>query len=250
MSSSPSPNNDQPDMKLMAPPQPLPVVQSTPDASEFAAQLGTNAQVNLMASLPAMDETSKQEFLWHTHQYLNEYARFGDTKATFAGAIAAALLGALYGAKVHVPLVQAHYSEWSIASWLAVAGGSLLIVSILLSTSTVLPRLRSTQSKGFVFWGGIASYGSLENLRTSFHAQSTHTLNDQMLHHVFDIATKVCVPKYRAVSLCIWALVLGGFLSGASMILQDVPRKAAPASTPTPVSSSSRSAQNSGSRQP
>lgn len=194
---------------------------------EIAAQTNSaDEPVSASVSGPAMDEAAKQEFLWHTHQYLGEYARFGDTKAAFAGTLAAAILGGLYSAKAHVSLLQVPPWEWTISSWLTATGGLLLIASIALAVWTILPRLRSSQNKGFIYWGSIAAHGRMELLQTSFHAQSARTLNDHLLHHVFDISTKVCIPKYHSVYFCIIALALGGFLSVTGLVLRDVPHKA------------------------
>ena len=203
------------------PSQPLAAGSGDPEPTEVGAQTTRRA---LAVDEPAMDEAAKQEFLWHIHQYLGEYARFGDTKAAFAGAIASALLGALYGAKAYVPLVKTPYSQWLPVTWLAATSGLFLLASIVLAIATVLPRLRGTVSKGFIYWGNIAAYGEVEQLRTSFHAQSARTLNDHLLHHIFDISFRVCIPKYRSVTLCIWTLVVGGFLAAAAaLLLQGMP---------------------------
>ena len=179
-----------------------------------------------------MDEAAKQDFLWYSHQYLGEYARFGDTKAAFAGTIASAILGGLYGAKAHVPLLQMPFNEWPASTWLVAFGGLSLITSVALAVWTVLPRLGSSQNKGFIYWGSIAAHGSMDLLQTSFHSQSARTLNDHLLHHIFDISTKVCIPKYRFVRWCICALFVGGFVAAAGLILQDLPRKSTPVSPP------------------
>ncbi len=174
-----------------------------------------------LASSPAMDEAAKQDFLWHAHEYLNEYARFGDTKAGFAGTASAALLGLLYSAKAHVPIVQTTYQKWSFYNWLATGAIVFLSLSVMWALWTIWPRLRSTQPKGFIYWGSIAAHQRLELLQTSFHGQSARTLNDHLLHHAFDISTKVCTPKYRYVSLSIACLAIGGFLAAVTLVLQD-----------------------------
>lgn len=217
MSYKPLPPDDLPAAQLTIPPQPTPVAPSAPVASKVSVE----GSSHIASSGPALDEAMRQDFLWHTHQYLSEQARFCDAKAAFAGAIAAALLGGLHGAKAHVPLLQAPYSQWSIATWLALVGSLLLSGAILLAIGTVFPRLRSTQAKGFVFWSSITAYGSFELLRTSFQAQSADSLSDHLLHHVFDIATEVCVPKFRTVSWCVWALVAGSFLAAAALLLGE-----------------------------
>lgn len=221
MSSDPSSSNNPSEAKLNPPVQPFPTVPAAAEPMEVAAENTSATQVAPALTAPAMDEAVKQEFLWHTHEYLGEYVRFGDTKAAFAGTIAAALLGAMYTAKAHVPLVQMHYDQWSLSSWLAVVSALSLFVSVALAIWTVLPRLRSTQSKGFIYWGSIAAHGKVDLLQTSFHSQSALTLNDHLLHHVFDISSRVCIPKYRFVSLCIWALMIGGFVAAAALVLQD-----------------------------
>jgi hypothetical protein len=200
---------------------------------ELTGQSAPMTHAALPTAGPETDEAAKQEFLWHTHQYLGEYARFGDTKAAYAGTVAAALLGALYTAKAHVSVVQTRYVEWPPSTWLTVIAALFLFMSIGLAIWTILPRLRSTQSNGFIYWGSIAAYKNLELLQTSFHSQSARTLNDHLLHHVFDVSSKVCVPKYRTVSLCIWALCIGGIVALAALVLQDVAPKTVPVPTPT-----------------
>lgn len=182
---------------------------------------------------PAMDESAKQQFLWHTHQYLGEFSRFGDTKAAFSGAIASALLGALYRAKVHTAVRRIPLHQWTLSTWFAALGGAFLLASVALAIWTVLPRFKMTQLKGFVFWDSIANHGSLESLQAAFRAQSARTLNDQLLHHVFDISTKVCIPKFRTIHFCLWALFMGAFLTVASVVLEDLPDPIPAASTLT-----------------
>src|SRR5437763_6875673 len=73
-------SSDNPQSKLLSKVQPVAVTLSemaeavAPPAGETPASLPSNP-----------DEAAKMDFLWHTHQYLGEYARFGDTKAAFAG---------------------------------------------------------------------------------------------------------------------------------------------------------------------
>jgi hypothetical protein len=210
-----------------------PVATPVSEMAQVVAQPHDEAPVSAPASAPAMDEPAKMDFLWHTHQYLGEYSRFGDTKAAFAGTLTGAILGGLYSARAHVRLLQTSWDQWPVSAWLIATGSLFLVGSIALAVWTILPRLRSSQSKGFIYWGSIAAHGSMELLQTSFHAQSAQTLNDHLLHHVFDISTKVCIPKYRAVYLSITALFIGGFLGAAGLLLQDRPHNVHPIS-PSP----------------
>lgn len=198
-----------------------------------ADQAAENKQPSEELVNPAMDEAAKQQFLWHVHQYLGEYARFGDTKAAFSGAIASALLGALYSAKAHMPLLSASWDQWTLSTWLSAMGGVFLLASVALAIWAVWPRLGSTQSEGFVYWDSIAAHGTIERLQNAFNEQPARALNDHLLHHVFDISKQVCIPKYRAIALCIWSLCIGSLLAAAALVSQDLPHKTVPAAAPT-----------------
>lgn len=216
MSDTPAPQLTSP---LVAPPEPLP---ASSGHSHESQALAASPQTSSSPSLSDLDEAAKQQFLWQTHSYLNEYARFGDTKAAFAGTAAAALLGALYSAKAHIPLLKTSIGQWPFSSWLIAAALGLLIAAATIAVWTIRPRLGSTQDKGFIFWGSVAAHKKLEELQTSFHGQSARTLNDHLLHHVFDISSKVCVPKYRYVSICMALTLAGGLMGGAALMMQDL----------------------------
>lgn len=38
---------------------------------------------------------------------------------------------------------------------------------------------------------------------------------------MFDISLKVCIPKYRAVRLCIWCLCIGALLAAVALVTKD-----------------------------
>jgi hypothetical protein len=220
-------------VRLAVPSEPLTDGAHPAMTGHVTDQTAENKQPAEAFADPAMDEAAKQQFLWHVHQYLGEYARFGDTKAAFSGAIASALLGALYSAKMHMPLLSTSSDQWTLSTWLSALGGVFLLASVALAIWAVLPRLGSTQSKGFIYWDSIAAHGNIERLQNAFNKQPPRTLNDHLLHHVFDISTKVCIPKYRAIAFCIWALCIGSLLAAAALVSQDLPHKSVPASTPT-----------------
>lgn len=216
------------------PSEPLTDCASLASKGHVAAPAGESKQLSEEFANPVTDEAAQQQFLWHVHQYLGEYARFGDTKAAFSGAIASALLGALYSAKAHMPLLNAPSAQWTLSTWLSAMGGVFLLASVALAIWAVLPRLGSTQTKGFIYWDSIAAHGSIEKLQKAFNEQPARTLNDHLLHHVYDISTKVCIPKYRAIALCIWTLCIGSLLTAAALVSQDLPHKTGPASTSVP----------------
>ncbi len=183
------------------------------------------------ASEHETDEAAKQGFIWHSHQYLCEFSRFADSKAGFSVAIGSGLLGALYNAKAHV-LLQVPCRQWEAWMWLAAGASILLVISVGFAVWAVFPRLGSTQSKGFVYWGSIAEHGSPELLQASFHSQSARTLNDHLLHHVFDIS-KLLIPKYRRIAWSIRVLCIGAVMAVTSIIWHDLAQQKAHVPSPT-----------------
>src|SRR5262249_7698300 len=98
--------NDNPTPKSPAaiPPQLISPSEPLPKPSVESVDTGAAVQRDSSSVVPepigsTSDEAAKREFLWHTHEYVNEYVRFADTKAALAGAIASTLVGALYTAK-------------------------------------------------------------------------------------------------------------------------------------------------------
>ena len=207
---------------LNAPTKPLPGEAGTASTEGVEAALKSTAEVR-PSNDSWQDDKAKQDFLWRAHGYVNEYTRFADSKAGFAGTLAGALLAALYGAGNYLPLLATPYQEWPVSAWLTILAGVFLVLSVSIAIWTVVPRLGSSQSKGFVFWNSVAAHGTVEQFQTAFAAQSTRTLNKHLLHHLFDISSKVTIPKYRAVSLCIWCLCIGGILATLALIAEDAP---------------------------
>jgi hypothetical protein len=230
--------------ELKLPPQSLPThVEESPE---------TKAAVPPAIVAPSdsvQDDMAKQDFLWHTHSYLNEYARFADTKAAFSGAISGTLLGCLYSTKAFLPLVTLSLDRWSIAAWLAAAAGLTLCLSVGFAIWTIRPRLKTAQQTGYIYWGNITAYQEIDRFKIAFHSQSPRALNDCLLQHVFDISKHVCVPKYRAVSICLLLLLIGACLSIATLALQDhagahgAPSRLSPLSVRTSSSSLSSDGQ-------
>ena len=194
--------------------QPLPSVEEAARANTGALVTGSDD-----STTDFREDEQKQRFLWNVHTYVNEYVRFADSKAGVAGTLAGALLAGLYGAEMYVPLFTA---TWSLTSCLIALATLSLAVSVGLSVLVVLPRLGTSQDKGFVYWQNIAAHGSSEQFRAAFGRASTRHLNDHLLHHLYDLSTSVSIPKYWRVTICIWCLVLGGFLAAVALVIGNL----------------------------
>jgi hypothetical protein len=180
----------------------------------------------------------QQAFLWHTHDYLGDYARFADTKAAFAGTLAGALVGCLYGAGLFAQLVKTSIPQWTWVMWITASAGLISCVAIFLSVLVVYPRLRRSKKIGFIFWESIAAFGSAAKYRAAFRDKNEDELSEALQQQIFDVAKFVLVPKYRRVSLCLSALVIGAMLSGVALLYKDSASvKTAPAAAPPPTNS-------------
>jgi hypothetical protein len=206
--------------ELIPPRDPLP---GTANRHELAS---TGERAVVPAPVAAnQDEGGRQQFLWNAHRYVNEYARFADSKAAFAGTLAGGLLAALYAAKAHVDVLSTSFDQWTLPAWLTVMAAALLAVSVGLAVWTVMPRLGSSQRTGFIYWGAIATHGTVDRFQEAFVRQSAHALNEHLAHHLFDLSVHVCIPKYRHAQWCIWCLWIGAVLAAAALIIKDVPAR-------------------------
>ncbi len=161
---------------------------------------------------------SRQEFLWRTHSYINEYIRFSDTKAGFVITLSGALLGLLYSTKAHDLFVKSGAGAWSWRNWSSFASFSLLVVAVLLGVWAIRPRLWSHQHRAFIFWGGIAKYPSREAFSSEFSQLSDDRLAEHLARHVFELSA-VCASKYFWVSVSILTAVLGGLLAAVVAVM-------------------------------
>jgi hypothetical protein len=197
--------------------------QSQPAPGADHNLTGPNSTGPSPTSPNASDASAQTSFLWHTHDYLGEYARFADTKAAFAATLAGALLGCLYGAGLFAVLIRTPIHAWTGTSWATFLAGLALCTSIFLAGLVVYPRLKSTTKTGFIFWGSIAAFGSVSEFRAAFRASTEKDLGDGLQGQVFDVAKYVLIPKYRGASRCLRALVIGAILAGVALILKELP---------------------------
>lgn len=204
---------------LVDPENPLRVrSQERDDPTLLAGKLNQD-----MPGPATMDASAKQSFLWSVHGYLAEYARFADTKAAFAGTLAGAILGGLYGAKLFDPINRTAPCTWPLASCLAVVAGIFLVATMFFAIRTVYPRLRPVPGQGYIFWGNILRFDNAEELLRSFHSETSADLINHLLRQNFTVSKYVCTPKYRNVSFALISLSAGAVLGAAAFLLKTSP---------------------------
>jgi hypothetical protein len=116
--------------------------------------------------------------------------------------------------------------------WITATGGLILCVAIFSAVRVVYPRLRHSRKRGLIFWEAIAAFGTTANFKTAFREKTDDDLTEALQHQVFDVAKLVLVPKYRNVSLCLLALMLGSALAGTALLFKN---NGALGTTTTPV---------------
>lgn len=155
-----------------------------------------------------MDETQfRESFLWHVHSYVNEYIRFADTKASLVIGWTSALIGVLTASNFHKRF------EWSPPGIICVAGFLGLIAAFVCAFIAIWPRLRTSQSKGFIFWKSILANGNREIFVAAFNQETAGALLEGVSQHLHDLSG-VCSKKFCWVSYSIVFAFIGSILCG------------------------------------
>lgn len=165
-------------------------------------------------------EECRAQFLWHIHDYTNEYIRFADAKAGVCVGIASALLGALFATKCHTLFTTSSGWQHPSLSLLAIASFLFLGFGIFASLFAVRPRLWTHSQKGLIFWGAIARFETADSFAAHYDSQSPHSLTERLSHNLYSLS-KICVRKYFWVSAAILATAGGGVLAALVLLLKS-----------------------------
>jgi hypothetical protein len=165
-----------------------------------------------------MSDAERQSFLWQTHSYLAEYARFADTKAAFAGTIAGALIGCLFSVGLFAPLVKTSICIWEFTSWASGLAGLSLCSCIFLAIRVVNPRLDWTGKPGFIFWRSVVAHRDAQEFIEAYRNTQQKHLIDELAGQVFTVSKYVCTPKYRNISYCLWCLAIGSVFAATALL--------------------------------
>ena len=176
---------------------PLPAATKADASSEQPATSGGPAP---------SDVSAHAAFAESVHQYIREYIRFADQKATFVFTGATALLAFLYKNGVSgrwlKPIMQ-----WNILDTVAFVAMIALAAGALVTLWVVIPRTPGSR-RGFVFWEAIAEYGSGREYADELWRLSTPSLFQVKAEHCLDLA-RVCRQKYRLLRCGLWICAVG-----------------------------------------
>lgn len=152
------------------------------------------------------DAEARERFAEGAHQYVREYIRLADQKASFLFTAATALLAFLHKNEVSAKWLKP-VMQWNILDTMAFVAMTALALGILLALSVVIPR-RLGSRRGFLFWEAIAEYDSGRQYSDELRLLSAATLSQVKAEHCFDLA-RVCCTKYRILRGAIWTGAVG-----------------------------------------
>lgn len=206
--------------KLDQPPSPL---------IEKQNQVGTPANTEVIqidwettsdqAIRTAKDVEGKLGFLWATHQYVNEYIRFSDTKAGLTVVFVSGVLGTLYTLRVQDSFLRQPIREWTTLSIAGLAAFLFLTCSVVLAGVAIKPRLTKPGDPGFLYWADVAAHKSSLSLWQSFRDESIEELAEHLSNHLF-VLSRICESKYYWVNHCILAGIIGSVAAAVSLLIR------------------------------
>jgi len=222
-----------------APPQQTPTTPAQPAPTPSSANTADQALEASPAGRP-LPPAEALEFGWNVHTYLNEYIRFADAKAGVVMAWCAALIGAMFSARVHECLLKwPVFIGWTWAGLVEVLGALaafvLLVLAIVGGAAVIVPRLRrtpiakdgkqpnSTQSSsapepaGLIYWDDILMHGDRASYGTALRQATPQYVAD----HNFVLA-EIAKEKYGWVAWSVWIAAVGTAVAAVMIWLAPV----------------------------
>lgn len=160
-----------------------------------------------VSGLPTVAEGDAQsKFMEFVHQYIREYIRLADQKATFFFTASTALLAFLYRSDISAGWAKP-VMQWNILDIVAFVAMTALAIGALTAVVVVIPRTSGSR-RGFIFWEAIAEYGTGRDYADEISVLSSATLSQIKAEHCFDLAN-VCRRKYRVLRYALWICAVG-----------------------------------------
>ena len=167
------------------------------------------------SSLRELSNTSL--FSQNVHDYLREFIRLADQKATFFFAGGTTLLAFLYrdgSASSWVKVPQ----QWNLTDLTAFLAVTSLMLSVLLAVIVVIPRTSGSR-RGTIFWNAIVEHQSARMYADSVLALTGLDLTSARAEHCFELAM-VCKRKYATLR---WSLIAGGIGLACTLVMFVTP---------------------------
>lgn len=193
--------------------------------------IGPTSAVPLSSHQPALNnssgikphETSNQDsnkeqeirlkYAEELHQYVREFIRQADQKATFYFAGSTALLAYLHKLGITNRWI-ANPKAWSLIDMFAFWATAGLILSTVACLATVMPRLKGSK-RGIIFFAAICEYENSRDYISEVMNQTPNSLCEAKLKHAYDLS-EICKNKYDVLK---WGQWIGGTAVIASLLL-------------------------------
>lgn len=153
-----------------------------------------------LSSTEPSDADARERFAEATHQYVREYIRHADQKASFLFTGATALLAFLYKNDISSRWLKP-VMLWNILDTLAFLAMTALALAVLFALWVVVPRTSGSR-RGYLFWEAIAEYDNGRQYSDELRLLSRASLCQIKAEHCFELA-KVCRAKYRILRIAI-----------------------------------------------
>jgi hypothetical protein len=146
------------------------------------------------------------KFSEDVHNYLREYIRNADQKATFFFAVLTALLAFLNTQNVPARWLK-DVRLWTFVDGLGFISMTGLALGAVILLWVVLPRLKGSR-RGLIFFHAIAEYESSTEYATDVLTNSGDEIVRRKLQHCHDLSN-VCTAKYRVLIIGFWVGAVG-----------------------------------------
>jgi hypothetical protein len=159
------------------------------------------------------------DFIWKTHEYINNYVRFADQKAVFVVAWCSAIIGAIYAAHLNEGVLHSHITLAELSWGTTLAGFALVMMglSFLTAAWVVVPRLPTNQRSGLIFWESILVHADGELFANAMGRFDQNQLARHLSVQVYTLAG-VAKTKYWWLAISMWFAFFGS-ICGVSAIL-------------------------------
>lgn len=156
---------------------------------------------------------SQAQFASETHEYIREYIRLADQKATFFFTGGTALLAFLYKNGISGMWLKP-LMTWNVLDVIAFISMASLSIAAFLSLLVIIPRTPGSR-RGYIFWEAIAEYDNSRQYADQLSTLTAPTLFQAKAEHCYDLAC-VCRRKYKVLR---WALRIGAAGLAAALLL-------------------------------
>lgn len=149
------------------------------------------------------------------HQYIREYIRIADQKASFFFAISISITAYL-NQQSYLTIWMYSPKNWTFIETLAFISSASILASIVACLLVVMPRLNGSK-RGVIFFNAIVEYQTPQEYLSDVLTITPSKLCEEKLKHAYELA-KVCNRKYNTLLWGLWSGALG-VCSTALMLL-------------------------------